>query len=258
MVFEQLANAVLSFVNWGITIVVIMLIWEIIQFIRGGTEDRGESKLTDWESNPVLNKLGWTKKAKAAEKVRHAASREETAMLNEYVEEKKELELLDDAVTQAQEFFTMVAGAAKSSKIDEASLKSKFKEVDTAVKKAGKETDKLKRNTWRERRKMKELYKSLGDAGVSKGELDKLRSLEDLVLKSHVYVITNLASAAAAINRGNSMVTGLAKSKTKVLTTLRELFYKEVIPMLQNAQGGQRSAYKDTEALIAKIRAVWK
>lgn len=266
MVFEQLAQAVLGFVNWGITIVVIMLIWEVIQFIRGGTDDRSEGssgigKKSLGEIKEGFNKWTGRDEVEKKKKITRDASRQETAELNEYIEEKNELELLDEAVTKSQEFLQLVGEAQKSPTKALTPLTSKIKELNKAVTDAGNETNKLKRNTWRERSKMKNLLKSLSDAEVSKGDLDKIRALEDQVLKRHDYVITNLTSAAAALRRGNSALTNASKNiknRATYLTNLQELFYKEVIPLLQNAKGGQESAYKDTEDLISRIRKVWK
>ncbi|MDO8656395.1 MAG: hypothetical protein Q7K45_04095 [Nanoarchaeota archaeon] len=277
MVFEQLAQAVLGFVNWGITIVLIMLVWEIIQFIRGGSEERdtgssGVGKKSLSEIKEGFNKWTGRDEVEKKKKITRDAAREETSALNEYIAEETELKHLDDAVVKAQECLKLVGDAQTSPATSPAkiinvfeSISSKFKEVNRAVQAAENQTKELTRTTWRERRKMKELLKSLDDADVSKGDLDSVRALEDQVLKRHDYVITNLASAVAALHRGDSTAKKLSSNakneipkKTIYLTTLRELFYKEVIPMLQKAQGGQRSAYKDTQDLISRIRKVWK
>ena len=260
MVFEQLAQTVLNFVNWGITIVVIMLIWEIIQFIRGGTEERGENssgigKKSLGEIKDSFNE--WTGRAEVEKKkkVSRAASREETAMLNEYVEEKKELEKIDSAVEEGKNFLATL----NTPKIKASEVKSGFTKLDKAIQAAGKETSALKRNTWRERRKMKDLYQALDGAGVSKGEIQKVQALENSILERHNYVIAALAKAAGSMGRLNATANS-AKDPLppKTLTSIREAMIKEITPSLQNAQGSQRSAYKDTEGLIAKIRAVWK
>src|SRR3989338_4982344 len=177
MVFEQLANAVLSFVNWGITIVVIMLIWEIIQFIRGGTEERGDGtsgigKKSLGEIKEVFNKWTGRDEVEKKKKVKRAASREETKLLSEYIEEKKELGLIEEAQQKLLEFETVVNGAVSSKSIPKTKFTEAYKNLVDAVEEAGKETNRLKRVTFRQERRSGQLIKELEKAEVKDKDLN--------------------------------------------------------------------------------------
>lgn len=266
MVFEQLAQAVLSFVNWGITIVVVMLIWEIIQFIRGGTEDRGTGssgigKKSLGEIKDSFNE--WTGRAdvEKKKKITREASREETALLNEYVEEKDELQKIDEAVNEAQACLKVVdSSLAVKSKVPVNSVKDSFDTLSKKVDKAVKETNRLKRNTWRERRRMKQLYEALEEININEKELQNLKVMENYILVKHNEVIQNLAAAAGAVKRAQTLAVPLAKAGAapNVLTSLEKSLSENIIPPLNKAKEKQQAAYDDTTKMIARIRKVWK
>ncbi|MEK6863375.1 MAG: hypothetical protein AABW53_01630 [Nanoarchaeota archaeon] len=83
MVLENLAQQILSLVNWGITIIVLMIVWEIIQLAQ-------KSNVISNFAGGSFNAAVWMKNLP-----RRFARRTHKAELNEYIDEEKEEKNLD-------------------------------------------------------------------------------------------------------------------------------------------------------------------
>jgi len=276
MVFEQLANAVLSFVNWGITIVVIMLIWEIIQFIRGGTEERGDGtsgigKKSLGEIKEGFNKWTGRDEVEKKKKVKRAASREETKLLSEYIEEKKELGLIEEAQQKLLEFETVVNGAVSSKSIPKTKFTEAYKNLVDAVEEAGKETNRLKRVTFRQERRSGQLIKELEKAEVKDKDLNELRSLENYILQNHDKLIKEIATAFATLKDSGLIgkaVKVIAKSKAASIPITAGIIEQNigyihgelnaVEANLKAAASAQDNAYTAVKSLVAQFRKLWE
>lgn len=277
MVFEQLAQAVLGFVNWGITLVVIMLIWEIIQFIRGGSEERGTGssgigKKSLGEIKDSFNE--WTGRAEAEKKkkVKRAASREETQLLSDYIEEKKELELIEEAQKRFAVFDTVVNGAISSKSIPQKKFTESYTELVTVVEAAGKEINKLKRTEFRQQRRSSQLIKLLEEAGAKTKVLDELRASENYILERHDKLIKEIATANTILEDsgliGKAVKAITRKSKVSIPITAGTVveqnigyIHGELDTIKANlaiAAQTQDDAYTMVKSLVAQFRKVWE
>jgi hypothetical protein len=92
MVFEDLALGILRFANYGITIVTIMLIFEIFRFFfhgkSDGIKDYGK-KFVDPKEDWLMTKMGWNNKGKRINA---------TKAMNQFIAEETEEKMLRDAV----------------------------------------------------------------------------------------------------------------------------------------------------------------
>ncbi len=275
MVFEQLANAVLSFVNWGITIVVIMLIWEIIQFIRGGTEDRG---VGEWQTG--RKSLGeikdsfneWTgrKEVQKQKKIKRQASRDKTRLLNEYIEEKKEKELLDKALVALKEFDDVADKAINNGIDNKKAFTASFNELKKALQESANEINRLKRATWRQERQTDRLIKELEEVASDK-ELQALKALDRDILVRHDKVVKSLAESQSSFVPISQAVSAVNTAKTPIKIsdsikgkTLQQhirnarVALDEVEKKLKEAVKEQAEAYKEVEGLIARMKKLWE
>ena len=66
-VMGTLAEGLMSFADWGIGIVVAMIIWETIQLVRGGTEDRAKGISSEEAANNRGKVKGWWKSLKGGD-----------------------------------------------------------------------------------------------------------------------------------------------------------------------------------------------
>lgn len=188
MVFESLAKAILTFVNWGITILVFMLIYEVFRLIAGG--EKGAEKAGDVGKE----KLGkWWKKRRR---------RQKTRLLREYLEEEKEMELIDkvkDSITKA---VSLVQAIINKKKIDTLSEKQGLIAIIVAVNDALDEAighfGKLKMRTWRQERETGKLIEKLEEAGAS---VDNLKVYEKEILDFHKKT-KNLLTEARSYYKG--------------------------------------------------------
>ncbi len=278
MVFEQLAQAVLGFVNWGITIVVIMLIWEVIQFIRGGSEDRGAGssgigKKSLGEIKEGFNKWTGREEVEKKKKVKRAASREETKLLSEYIEEKNELGLIAEAQKKLTEFDVIVNGAVSSGSIPRIKFTEAYKALFEAVKEAGENINKLKRVTFRQERRSDQLIKELDKAGADDKVLQKLRAAENDILKKHDELIKEIATALTILQ--DSGLIGKAVNEITKKSRAASIPITAGTPIEQNigfihgeldtveanlkvATKAQKEAYDMVEGLIAQFRKLWE
>ncbi len=257
MALEGLAKDILSYVNYGITIVVILLLIEVGRLagrlLGMGTETKVGKRLLDFKKSPVLNLLkGEDKKAKRARK---AAAREKTALLNEYVEERKELELIEKAQTELGNFVVKLTGGEKIAEVEK--LFGKFKK---AVEKADKEVSRLERKTFRQERRYHQLIQELEDAGIRPNDLSAVKVYEKDLLVQHDNVVKAIEEVKKVLGKiGNQLK---KKNATKLLSAGGAAAVQtetDVVDKgLKDAKKAQEQAYKETESIIAAFQKFWK
>ena len=177
MVLETLANGILGLVNWGITIITVMLLWECYKFITGGSEAGAEKAGKAWKSiKPYLP--GTNAKAKRVTKKE----------MNEYIMEEKQEQKLDEVKHTVSTIIADLDVFAKKTVSPP--------EAQKFVKLVGKLGDKIKdakkyfrglnRRTSRAQTGIQRLFDYMKDKGVKDDELvQKVKVMEDTILKLH-------------------------------------------------------------------------
>ena len=286
--FETLAQGILNFVNWGITIITIMAIWEAIAWATGyGTEGKTGAKSVSKFGERLGKRIGEMTEGipalKEEKKVKRAAGREKTTMLSEYIEEKKELDFIKTASKKLKNFDAVVAAAKSAGITDKKAISKGYDELKTALTDAEKEIRRLKRSTFRQERRSKQLIDALEDGGVSKTELNGIQALENNILVKHDEVVKGLELALQQVDKGPvgtevgilnaflkryrgrlpiapSVVTGSTATSPSVSVRLNalEAALASVATALDNAEKAEKEAYTEVEGLIGKFRTLWE
>src|SRR3989338_3097402 len=200
MVFEEVANTILDFADYGLVVLILLLVWEIIQFIKGGTDAKTKSvselNLTDWSKSPILKMSGFNRWRRRAN----------TAQLNTYLEEQKETELLNEAVKQAQEALAKANQIVNSASIDSTSRNDLMRETRQLKVKLGdarKEYKGVNRNTWRMYRRTNTVLEKMKKKDE---DTTQLIALENNILKLHKENVTELDKVLAEFaNMGKAL-----------------------------------------------------
>ena len=259
MVFEQVAIWVVELAHWGITILVIMLaieVWKFISFDNKAGEKVKEtgSSLFNWaqKKNPLSSE------GRKQRNVERDAKREKTKILNEIIEEKKELELVEKAKAEAEEYITQIDDfeakrMASSKPIPLQGLLKGFADLKKTIKEAGKEIRRLKRTTFRQERQSKKLIQDLEDAEVNVKEVEKVKALENQILAAHDAMIKHFEGMViGSLKRIEKELTA-RKSITVLKTAVENLSYE-----LDNTIKNLKQSYKDVEGLMALFQKYWK
>lgn len=271
--FEQLANTILNFVNFGVTILVIMLLWEIFRFVFIGTggalHKAGKKSLGEvWEG---VQEFTGRKEVKEKKKIKRQASRVKTTLLSEYLEEKKELELLDVVRQALAEFSSAVSNGMARGFPDKSAIqefKKRNDDLQGAVRDATKEVARLKRTTFRQERRSQKLIKELANVGIDKSDLDKIRSLENEVMIQHEEVIRVMATLSSTAHKIDAQGGAIGSTKAVRLppsnSALQNRLYaiRSLLPTftaaLDETEKAQTRAYKEVEGLEVKLRSLWE
>ena len=263
--FEAVALNILNFVNWGITLLVFMLIWEVIQFIRGG--ETSVSDVTRTGSEWFDKAKSWVGAKGEEKKVKRSARREKTAALNEYVEEKKEVELMKTVAENLNAFFGIVnTGLSKGIDNKKVFVKS-YDAVTKALKELTNETSRLKRVTFRSERRTDQLLKDLEEADADDKQLKQARALERDILAQHDQVEQKVKRLAGLNSDISTNVRELEKLSGNTLTLANDVpanlkSIKSGVEAANKELGAaikaQNQAYKEAEALIAKFKSLWE
>lgn len=261
MVFEELAKSMLTFVNYGITIVFILIIVEVIKLISfGGTGAAVSRRLTDWQKSPVLKFLGLTKVQQA---------RAKTRLLSEYVEEQKATGLLDDARAAAQDALREVQHTKAGAQITEKERDDTIQKIEglrDKLKEARGEYRRVNKATWRQERQMGPILQKLKDEGQN---VNDLVSLENNILKLHKEIIDEVDNALNQFDKMKADVKALkdepathfpltiaggalATPLNNVGTNLKHVAYK-----LTEAFDKQTEVDKEVQGIISKARQMW-
>ena len=250
---EGIAVWILQLANWGITILVIMLVIEIWKFFSFGT--KGQEAVSNAPGN-LLKTLGVGEEAKKERKTKRDASRVKTAALNDYVEEKKELDLISKALEECNNFATAVVKygiTPKPSKADTDQIRDKLNTFKDSVDAVKSEYDKLNKRTARQERAGGKLIKDLEDAEIGKKDMEKARAYESDILKNHNDVVQGISKVKSSIEKLDQLL------KTGSLPTRNlEKVVLEMRTKLNLIKESQEKAYKEIEALIALFQKSWK
>lgn len=189
-------------------------------------------------------------------KAKKSAKREKTKLLDEYIEEKKELELVEEAIHNAEKFDADVKDFTQG-KLNLTDLRDGFKDLKNTVEKAGKETGRLTSRTFRQERQYNTLRKALQKAEVEipSKEKNAMETYEQDLLYQHRLVLDSMRKSAASLNK---IDTELKKSKNQVnakqLSEASAIVHRE----LGQAYAAQEQAYKEATNLISYFEKYWK
>lgn len=144
MVFEEIAQGILSFVNWGITILVLMLLWEIWRFFNfpgagsaiGGKLGGPFSKFV--ERGGVKGNFGLV--AEGVKKLWRGEQKEEKFELKKYVSLEK-LKKDVEATQSDADLKKTVGSDERTAKRDESRAYRRLERLEKDLKKAGLKPD---------------------------------------------------------------------------------------------------------------------
>lgn len=273
MALESLAQKIVDFANWGIAILVLMFIWELVGLIGslGGKDAPARSGVRWFQKH-----LPWTEEAKGL----RSTAVEKTTLLSQYIEDKKELGLLEavqDKVDDLTNVLNAVGAAGKfKNKTERNDLsKKQVKDLSDAFSDARNEIRKLKRATFRANRGLvrfeKELYKEKGGKQPPK----TVTAEENGVIAEHdtaIKAMTDAAKALATINNGAAKLnisgnnvldlSGKFPDATSAKTIQDYIDdMNAAIRALENhlavATKAQEKAYQLSQGLVAAMRKAW-
>lgn len=187
------------------------------------------------------------RKARAEKRANRDAKRGKVALLNEYIEEKRELELLNKAKDKCKNFEAELSSGAT------AKLKSSFKEVTKSINEAQQEINRLKRNTFRQERKSQQLIKDLKDAEIKDDKIQQAIVYERNILRSHDQVLDEFKQIMARVNALNALNLSKVSNSGTILNGIGE-----IILSLARAINLQEKAYEESESLMAIFQKYWK
>ncbi len=256
---EQLAKVILNFVNFGITILVFMLIWEGIRLVAGPKGETAKAvggRLTDWKKSPVLNLI------------KKGRGRYRTRLLNEYLQEQKETQFLNGAVQAAQNALAAVEkvrGAKEiNSEQERDELVKAVEEVETHLKAVKQRYGRVNRATFRQERALGPLFEKWREAGK---DVKDLMALENNILKLHKECLTEVNNV---INHYEKLKGDLKPVKSHsafpvtlsaspLETPLREMQnnLQDEVYELEDVYKKQVEVDKEVQAIISKVRPLW-
>lgn len=265
MVFEALAERILDWANWGITIVVIMIIYEFIRLFM--TPKKANENLIDQAKSGLGQhfKRWWHK--------------DKVAGINEALEEEKEVQLVSDVKNKVTEATAEVVGVRNKKQLTNVDLTVKMggtvKDIGTGLDDAIKEFRRLNRKTFRQEKKMKELLESLDKK--EKDELKDVQVYENQILGWHKEAKEALEKARSHFQskidyaleglknckqvKGAAFPISFAVNTSEVDKRLKSLQDaledKSFLAEIEVAEKAQHEAQRDLQGIIGKSRVLW-
>lgn len=245
MVFEQLANSILVLVDWGIAILVLMLIWEGIQWIRvGGEVQAGAAtqygKKSIGEVVRDFNKFTGRDKVQEGKKIKRDAAREKSRLLSEYIEEERELTLAKEA---EEAFVKFKSDYSKSGNYNASGrkLKDSIDALETEVRR-------LMKTTFRQERQYHKLMNDIQKMGKPRDFMNA-EALENSLLTEHKKVRDGVEELSQDVHKLPATLAD--KSATQTILQRMDIALDAVLK-------AQQQAYKDCEGIIALFEKLWK
>jgi hypothetical protein len=189
---------------------------------------------------------------------RHAETRE----MSEFIEEKKELRLIEATQSQLLSFEESLRIAKyngiKGSKQRDGFINS-YNDFVTKFGSANSEVKRLLKSTWRASRGLDRLISKLKSAGAKESLIENLRARENKIIERHRVVETSLGIIKSAIDSNKTTIDSIRTLNNPMtlnsFTTKTLDLVKSITKMkseLKNAIEAQKKAYKHSEGLIAK------
>ncbi len=260
MVLETLANGILGLVNWGITVITVMFLWECYKFITGGSEAGSEAANKAWK-NAKAYLPGTSARAKRVTKKE----------MNEYIMEENEEQKLDEIKRMVSTVVADLEVFEKTKALPHEAQKfiKTFVKLGDKIKDAKKYFRGLNRRTSRAQTGIERLFNYMKDKGVKDAELvKKVKVLEETILKLHEQTareIERVEAEYARLEAHDEMKKLIAISKggpaasitygRQEMVNLRSAF-EEVAVILDSAYQHQAKAKQEMQGVIALTRNV--
>lgn len=233
---EPLAKLILSLVDWGITIITVMLLWECYKFVAGGSE-------TIKEVAEEAGKKLWSFVPGTKAKAKRVTKKE----MNEYITEADELERINEVKRVALD---VVAGleVLKKEQFSPRQVENVFKRIKVLgnrIKGAEKGFRGLNRRTSRAQTGIGRLFNYMKKKGLKNAELvQKVGIMEETILKLHQQTADELGKVRAEYG-------GILDSNA--MKVLREEVEKRAAsPDYAKAAGELADDFKKLAALLQK------
>lgn len=258
MALETLANGILGLVNWGITIIAIMLLWECYKFITNGTEGGKE----------VAAKAG-KKIWKYMPGTRARAKRVTKKEMNEYIMEEKEEQKLDEVKNAVSTIIADIEVLAKkpASPPEAQKFLKMAEKAGDKIKDAKKYFRGLNRRTSRAQTGINRLFNYMKDKGVRDDDLvQKVKVFEGNILKLHELTAQEVGKVEAEYASTTDLpamekLRLVSKGSSASLPTARELdellkAFENMASILENAYEHQTKAKQQLQGVIALTRGL--
>ncbi len=273
MALETLANQILALVNWGITIIVLMLIWEVIQFFRGGAD-----------AEPLLKAGGGMDKFWKGVKARvpgtaMRARRVQKKELNEYILEEKEEKYLDLLKGKALEILSdleAVASRGYFSQSEKTNIVGKVKEFGEQLNQVTRNFRNLNKRTSRAESGLDNLFDYLKKKDIKVPA--EVKDLEEHILVLHRQTGEEIAAVQGvytkivnsdAMKKLDSLTPAMfAGAAYKIGTgsvpfNLVQLYalikgFKNQRFLLEDAYKKQAEAKKEMQGIISETRGLYE
>ena len=201
--------------------------------------------------------------------VERDAKREKTKILNEFIEEKKELELVEKAIEENNSLWVALENLFNlkippiTPKIKE--IKDLFTDLNKTVTELDREFSRLNRATYKQERAGGKLIKDLEDSEVNKTVLEQAKVYEKEILKFHDLAIKSLNRVKTMLGQLKTVAFDLSPSKwLKTLGTDNfgsPHFYSELKAIysdLEEIKKAEEQVITQTEELISYFQKYWK
>lgn len=279
--FAEVINAIEEYAYFVLLAVALYYLW--LTF-KGGTE--GEAHKKAWGigaegGKGLWSKTGgklWGKEAKEKKKVIRKAKREKTALLNEYIDEQKEIGLINDAEKKLTAFDGVVVVGITAASTKKAAVTSSYDDLLNATKDAEKEIGRLKSRTWRQERRAKALIEELEDDKlIDASKLKDIKAKEAQILKLHDDLNKKLDVIMAELeDKGpvGARIELIKKSTASVLNPkavlgAKKIPFAKLLADIQTALAGikkeldgakkdQDASYKLVASFVADFEKLWE
>ena len=274
MALETLANQILALVNWGITILVLMLIWEMYQFVRGGEE-----------AGPLLKAGGgmdnfWKGVKAKIPGTTARARRVHKRELNEYILEEAEEKSLDSLKGSALHILSgleAVANRKYFTRSEQVGLVQAVQQFGEKLNDTKRYFRNLNRRTSRAENGLDKLFEYYKEKGI---EVPKeVKILEENILKLHQQTGQDIAKVEAlyaqivagseAMKKLESMTQEMFGGAPYKIETKSEPFnlehlyylisaFRNETFLLEDAYKKQAEAKQDMQGIIAETRGLYE
>ena len=259
--YATVIHTIANLIGWVEIVVAVFFFINLLQalfsFTTGHTGDRTDVKgVANWVANKVGNR----------------ARRKKTALLNSYIEEERELKLLDSAVEAKELALDEVNKIIRAGEVTDVAQKDALvaavKQVQTKLDDARREFRLVKGRTWRSQTKFTNLVKEFKDKEKDVKQLDVL---EKEVLKKHEEAITALDGALGKVSDLVRNVELVGKSVTaypfplngpianqRVKIKLVGLKTGLVALDVKTAEDAQKEAIQAVQGIVTEARELMK
>ncbi len=282
MALESFAEWLSQITPWSNLVLVPVAAYYLWKTFSGGEESKGVWGLGAEGLDKIKNATPWGKEGKEKKRVETKAKREKTALLNNYIEEEKELHLLGDAEKKLITFYDVVDVGISAVNTKKDTITKSYGNLLNAAKDAEKEIRKLKSRTWRQEKRAKALIEELEDdklvdasklTGIKAKEADILKLHDDLNKRLDT-IMTELEDKGSVGAKVKLIENVKVSGKPSVLNPTTPIGPKK-IPFatlltdiktaltgikleLDGAEKDQAQSYKEVTSFVVDFEKLWK